>query len=207
LIDVDVSVVIHDGKSLAGHVRFLRGSGQRFRLEVKTDKFGETAFGQGTFPWMIAGGRTLFKGVLEAGPPPVDPLAFIEPRSRDRLRMVAGALAAIALAPDVLDQVADIRDTSLPGQPQTLSIVPRHKGKELGVIRLALDTDGKSPKSAGFDVSGLRGTATIHAWQFDALAYDAMFEPPAGLNEKDVRQQDLQRMMSSLLNFAMENAP
>jgi dienelactone hydrolase len=216
LVDVDVSVATNDGKPLAGRLRLLRGSAQRFRLELKTDKFGEAALGQGSFPWMIAvsrsghaptpvGGKTLFKGVLPAGPTVGDPFAFVEPRNRDRLRMVAGAAAAIALAPDVLDQVAEVRDSSPPGKLRTLTIVPKHKGKELGVIRLALDADGKSPKSAGFDLSGLRGTVAIHAWQFDAPAYDALFEPPAGLSVQEVSQEDLQRMISGLLNFTLEN--
>ena len=109
--------------------------------------------------------------------------------------------------PDVLDQVAEVRDASPPGKPRTLTIVPKHKGKELGRIRLALDADGKSPKSAGFDLSGLRGAVMVHAWQFDAPAQDAMFEPPAGLSEKGVSQEDLQRMISGLLNFALENVP
>jgi hypothetical protein len=69
-----------------------------------------------------------------------------------------------------------------------------------------LDADGKSPKSASFDLSGLRGTVAIRAWQFDAPAYDATFEPPAGLSEKEVSQEDLQRMISGLLNFAVDSA-
>jgi dienelactone hydrolase len=216
LVDAVVSVATNDGKPVTGRLRLLRGSAQRFRLDLKTDKFGEAAFGQGSFPWMIAGGRsgrdgtpvggkTLLKGVLQAGPQPGDPFAFVETRNRDRLRMAAGAAAAMALAPDVLNQVAEIRDASPPGQLRTLTIVPKRKGKELGHVRLELDTDGKSPKSAAFDVSGVRGTVIIHAWQFDAPAHDAMFEPPAGLSEKPVSQEDVQRMMSGLLNFAVEN--
>ncbi len=222
LLDADVSVVINEGKPLTGRLRLLRGWGQRFRLELQSDKLGEAALGQGSFPWMIAGrrsgragtalnpamiagGKTLFRGVLQPGPQPGDPFAFVEPRNRDRLRMAAGAAAAIALAPDVLDQVAEIREPLPPGKLRTLTIVPKHKGKELGVIRLALDADGKSPKSASFDVSGLRGTLAIRAWQFDAPAQDAMFEPPAGLSQQEVSQEDLQRMISGLLNFAVEN--
>jgi dienelactone hydrolase len=207
---------------LSGRLRLLRGSAQRFRLELTTDKFGEAALGQGSFPWMIAGGRsghaptainrstiaggkTLFKGVLQPGPQPGDPFAFVDPRNCDRLRMVAGAAAAMALAPDVLDEVAEIRDSSSSGQPRRLTIVPKRKGKELGRVELELDADGKSPKSASFDVSGLRGAVMIHAWQFDAPAEDAMFEPPAGLSRQEVSQEDLQRMISGLLNFAIDN--
>jgi len=217
LVEADLSATTHDGKAMTAHLRLLRGSGQRFRLELKADKFGEAAFGQGSFPWMIAGGRggragtaaagkTLFEGVLPAGRQPGDPLAFVEPRNRDRLRMVAGAAAAIALAPDVLDQVAEVRDASPPGGPRTLSIVPKHKGKTLGVVRLALDADGKRPKSVRFDVAGLEGTVLVNAWQFDAPACDAAFEPPAGLSEKKVSQEDLGRMMSALVDFAVEKA-
>jgi hypothetical protein len=119
--------------------------------------------------------------------------------------MVAGAAAAMALAPDVLDEVAEIRDSSSSGQPRRLTIVPKRKGKELGRVELELDADGKSPKSASFDVSGLRGAVMIHAWQFDAPAEDAMFEPPAGLSRQEVSQEDLQRMISGLLNFAIDN--
>ena len=216
LVEADVSVMINDGKPVAGRLRLVRGSAQRFRIEVQADKFGEAALGQGSFPWIVAGSpsgrdptpvgtKTLFKGVLQPGPRPGDALAFVESRNRDRLRMAAGAAAALALAPDVLDQVAEIRDTSLPGQPRTLSIVPKHKGKELGTVRLGLDADGKSPQSLRFDFPGVRGTVAIRAWQFDVPALDAMFEPPTGLSEKDVAQEDLQRMISGLLNFAVEN--
>jgi hypothetical protein len=59
------------------------------------------------------------------------------------------------LAPDVLDQVAEIRGGSSPGQPRTLTIVPKYKGKDCGTTRLAPDTGGKSHKSANFDLSGL----------------------------------------------------
>jgi dienelactone hydrolase len=217
LVEADVSAAAHDGKPLfAGRLRLLTGSGQRFRLDLTADKFGEAAFGQGSFPWMIAGGRggragipvtgkTLFKGVLQAAPPPGDPLAFVETDNRNRLRMAAGALAAVALAPDVLDQVAEIRDASPAGQPRTLAIVPKRKGKELGTIQLTLGADGKSPKSAGIDIAGVRGTVLVNAWQFDAPAYDAMFEPPAGLRQQEVSQEDLQRMISGLVNFAVES--
>jgi hypothetical protein len=107
----------------------------------------------------------------------------------------------------MLGQMAEIRDASPPGQPRTLAVVPKRKGKELGDIRLTLDRDGKSPKSVSFHVAGVEGTIRLNAWHFDAPAYDAMFEPPAGLRQQKVPQDDLRRMMSALVNFALESAP
>ena len=55
-------------------------------------------------------------------------------------------------------------------------------------------------------VQPTRGTVTFRGWQVNTVAHDAMFDPPAGLPEKEVDRQDLYRMFSAMFNFAVESA-
>jgi isopenicillin-N N-acyltransferase like protein len=48
------------------------------------------------------------------------------------------------------------------------------------------------------------GRLQVHAWQTNAPAADAMFEPPEGKTCRKVDQLDLYRMFSAMLNFAAE---
>lgn len=203
LVDCDFSLSARGGKPREGHVRLVRGFQRRFRLEFRMAGVGEAAIGQEKFPWMVSGGKVLFKGVV-GGDEKIDPLAFVEPRHLDRLRMVAGAAGALVLAPDVLEQVATITGEVPEKGPRTIHIAVKEK-KLKGTGELVLDDDGSTPKSARFDASDLRATVTFHAWQVDTVGADALFDPPSGLEEKDVGREDLARMFSALLNFAMES--
>ncbi len=45
-----------------GRLRYVRGPQGKFLLQGKLPEVGEVAMGQGRFPWLLAGGKTVLAG-------------------------------------------------------------------------------------------------------------------------------------------------
>jgi dienelactone hydrolase len=214
LADVEVSAVGKDGRKIAGRVRMIRGPKPRFSIYCRLPGLVEASLGCAAYPWMTAAQRVVFKGRAAGVSPagaggadggsasPADPLAYAEPKHLLKLRMLSGVLAAAAIAPDVLDRWVTISDDSAADQTPAIRIV--RKGRPQDYVRLVFQQDWAAPRSAAFDVEGIRGTLIFHAWSFDAVAHDSMFQEPAGLPCKEVAAVDLARMFSAALDFAAE---
>ena len=212
LVDIEVSASGKDGKKIAGRVRLIRGPKPKFSIYCQLPSLGEASLGCAAGPWMAAGQRVVFKGCGAGVPPasmgdaggnaaPVDPLAYAEPKQLVKLRVLSGALASVAMAPDILDRWVTITDDSADNAP-AIRIVRKDRPQEY--VRLVLQHDWAAPRSAAFDVDGIRGTVIIHAWSINATAHDSMFQEPAGLPVKEVAAVDLARMFSAAVDFAGE---
>jgi len=202
LADVAVSVTLKDGKRVDGTLRLVRGSGHRLCLRVDAPKFAQAAFGQGVYPWMASGEAVVFRGRLAADAELRDPFVYADRQNVLKLRMVAGVLAALALAPDSLQTWVEIEEDTTADGDRVLQITDKRKASNR--IQLTLADDGRTPKTLSFDVDGIQGRIVFRAWQLDAVAHVSLFAPPPGLPEKQVQGEDLYRMFGALLNFAVE---
>ena len=205
-IDSTLSATPEGDDPIEARLRFIRGREGRFKLECDLPVVGKASLGQGSYPWMLSGGRAVFKGVGGPESEPGNPLAFAEPENLIKLRMAAGAAAGIAVAPHVLNQWLTVTDDTSPEGPPAIRIVLKDKKEDAGSLRLAMRDDGKTPHQATFDVAGVRGTLTFRGWQMNTVAHQSMFDPPPGIPVREVDRVDLYRVFSAMFNFAVESA-
>ena len=87
----------------------IRGTEGKFLLEGTLPEIGPFAIGQGRFPWMLVGGKTLLAGTKN----PVakhDVLNYVEPRHLMKLRLANGVAESIAMAPEVLQRWINVSE-------------------------------------------------------------------------------------------------
>lgn len=210
LADIQVTITVKKGKKIEGRLRLVRGPKPKFSVQCQAPGLGQVSLGYGAYPWMASVQGTVFKGSgsgvspnQDGGPDhPADPLAYVDPKYLMRLQMLSGVLAAVAMAPDVLDRWVTITEDSADSVP-AIRIVRKDRPQDQ--VRLVFREDGITPRSAAVDVEGIRATVLFHAWQFDAPAQDAMFREPADRPSKEVPHDDLVRMFSAAFTFAAES--
>ena len=200
LADLQVMATLKDGKPILGRLEFVRGAQNRFRLKVDVPLVGRVSIGQSSYPWIAAGQKALFRG--ESGREPGNPLAFVSDKNLVKLRVVAGALAGISLAPDMLDQVVTVADDTRDGGTPAVRVTL--KDKHQGSLRLVQKADGRTPLALEFDIDGARGRILFRARQINAVAHEALFDAPTGMSEKTVDGTDLVRVFSAVANFGLE---
>ncbi len=213
-------------------VRFIRGTGNRFLLQARLPEIGEVLMGHGQDPWLCSSDKLVFTGTLRPDEAGDGPLAYVDPDYLVKARVVAGALAGVAIAPEVLEQFVSISDASPAGGPKKRfqnSITRLPRGETAGIAagfetgsktihleskkggdsprtaRLVTSDDGRSPQSLQFDVEGIEAAVDFRGWQLNTAAHPGMFDPPAGVPVQKVGRKDLYRMFSAMFNFAMEN--
>ena len=202
LVALEATVTDKAGKTYYGRVRFMRGPGHRFSLRLEAPIIGKASLGQGDYPW-IASAKTVFRGVNGEVGAAQDPLAYADPKYTAKVRMLAGGVAAVSLAPSILEQAVRVEDDTQGDGPPAIRITP--KGKKRDSVRLVLDRERKTPQTVTFDVDGVKGKITFVGWQTNAVAQQqALFEPPADLARKDVDRADIHRIFSAMFNFVME---
>ena len=202
-VDFTLTATPKGQSPLKARLTFIRGCQGRFKLECDLPVVGEAALGQGSYPWMVSGGKTVFKAPGDPAERAENPLPFAEPQHVMALRMAAGAAGGIAIAPHVLGQWLTVTDDTPPEGPPAIRLAMNEEGS--GSLRLVLKDDARTPRQASFDVGGVEGTLTFRGWQTNTVAHPAMFDPPAGLPEKEVDREDLYRVFSAMFNFAMES--
>lgn len=200
--------------SIEAQLRYVRGPNGKFLLQGTLPEVGRVAMGQGRFPWLLAGGKTVLAGTKN---PTKDrhPLHFVDPQNMTRLRVVGGLAGSIVMVPDMLQQWVTMKKddvvidgTDSYGKPIGVRHAIRIKAKDAqrlpGEIVLKFDEDGRTPAEIALNIGGIQGTLRIHGWQTNAVANDAMFEPPEGLDRQEVEQSDIHHIFAAMLNFALE---
>ncbi len=201
-VDLEVAAG-KDGDTFETSVRFLRGSGNRFLLQATVPEVGRVSMGHGEHPWLASKEKIVFVGANGGGEAGRGPLDYVDSDHVVKARVVIGALAGVAMAPEVLEQFVSIADESPAGGPKTLALKPK-KGDPASV-RLTFDKRQDSLESLAFDIGGVTGTVKVRNWQMNTAAHPGMFDPPGDVPVKEVRREDLYRMFSAMFNFAMEN--
>ena len=202
--DLDVSITPAGEETFDGRLRFVHGSGHRFRLDCRLPVVGEASLGQSGYPWIASGSKAVFKGVCDEPAEPVDPLALADAWQVGRLKMLAGAAAGVALAPDVLNQFCTVADGTRRDGPRAIDVVI--KGNSPASFRLSMRDDGRTPQMLSFNVAGTRGRIVFRGWQTNTVAHASMFAEPEDVPVKEVPRDDVYRVFAAMFNFAMENA-
>ena len=198
---MEITATPKQGSRIEAHLLLVRGWQNRFRLQAKAPVVGQVALGQGAYPWIASSAGTVFRA--KAGTKPQNPLALADPANLLKLRVAAGAVAGMSLAPDMLEQVLVVRSEKSEGGPLTIHLAA--KDKRNAALRLVMHSDGIRPDRVEFEVADLCGVAAFRAWQRNAPAPDALFDPPAGLPQREVNADDLHKIFSAMFNFAMES--
>ena len=206
-VALEVALRPAQGKPVEVQFSLARGSGARFRLEGQFPEIGQVAVGQGSYPWIMAQGKRVFRGVGGTDTKSRGVLDAIPGGQRLRLQIIRGALDAIVRAPETLTHLADVRAETEQGRLQAIVIAPRDGS--LGQIRLALQADRTlpGPSTISFEARQASGQIVVRQWQIDTVAPDELFCEPPGLECQDVDRADLERMFSAVLKFALEQLP
>ncbi|MBN2477507.1 MAG: prolyl oligopeptidase family serine peptidase [Pirellulales bacterium] len=213
-VDLELAATWKDGKPVAGKLRLVRGASSRFSIRCEIPGLGKAALGQGAYPWLASAQQTVFRGTIGAPAEPGNPLAYADEQHVLKLRMLSGALAAVAMAPEMLERWVTIADdpaaattgSADEGGRPAIRIVRKANGdRKPDQVRLVLDRDGRAPQRLSFNVEGARGTVTFRGWQFNTLAHESLFKEPDNLTAEEVKAEDLHRVFSALFSFAMEH--
>jgi len=202
-VDLAVEVRPKKGSPFRLAIRFLRGHGARYFLDGDISSFGHALLGHGEFPWMVVGETVLVGSVAEQSPAGAAPLRFADPANRLKLQVGAGALAAAAAAPGVLEQLIRVADESPADGPRRLRLGPT-KGHDWSA-RLEFDGDGHTLRKVSVETSDGSATAEIRVFQTDTVARPSLFAPPAGKQRRQVARADLDRVVSAIFDFALES--
>lgn len=202
--ELAVSVVLKEQKAYEGRLLLVRGARGRFKLQCRVPMLGEIAIGQGRYPWMVSSGKKVFKGVKGLTDPPGDPLALAHPDHMLRIRMLAGAVAGAALAPEILEPWVALAEERVGGPGRVIRLAPRQRIGGTG--RLVFQPDGKTPKELAYEAPGVRVQVQFLQWQPNTITPEALYDPPPGIAEQqEVGAAELHRIFAALFNFAMES--
>jgi dienelactone hydrolase len=202
LADISWSATLSGGKPLSGRLMLARGQGGRFRVEFDVPGFARAAIGQDRFPWIASAAQTVFCGSAQDARR--DPLALADPKMLMKLRVAAGAVAGLSLAPDMLEQVLTVTCQTPPGGPETLRLALHQRR---GSARLVLQADGKTPQALEVDAQGVHGRLVFRAWRRNAAIPQGLFDPPGGRKTQQVDSAALYQMLAAMFNFGMESLP
>jgi dienelactone hydrolase len=201
-LDLELSAAGQDERPIGGRICFAHGAEGRFSLQCRLPEIGELAVGQGRCPWMVANRNSVLAGTKNpvAG---LRALSYVDPRHQLKLRLAAGAIGAIALAPTVLEQWLRVGDDAAAAGGRAVRIGSEDQHAFPANARLSFANDGRTPTEANFDVLGIRGKLVFHAWRPNASSVESSFDPPADLPREDVDQAGLCRAIALMVNAAI----
>jgi len=202
VIDLEVSASLEGEETLEAQLRLIRGGGRKFRLRAKLPKLGEIDLGQCDYPWLTSGEEALIVGTGQSDTELRDLWAIAGPRDAVKVRMAAGALGGVAMAPDVLRRWITVENAPYGGGLPAIRIVLEHPLQ--GSVRLVFNGDGKTPELAAFNVEGGKGLVKFRQWQLGAAAKDEMFEPPGGLPRREMDRAAVYLMFSTMAKLLQQ---
>jgi dienelactone hydrolase len=201
--DVEFSGAMNDGKEYSSHVRFVRGTGDRFSLQCRLPVVGEIALGQNDDPWMVSSNQTVFVG-SENSVAGRNGLAYVDSRHTVRCRMAMGIAGGIVMAPELLQQWITAKDDPAVVDGSLLYIAAKDRQKAPGELQIRFAKDNQTLTAIEFNVGGAHGKLDFRGWKTNAVASESLFDPPKGLQRQKVEQADLHRIFGAMLNFAAE---
>jgi dienelactone hydrolase len=188
-----------------GRFRLVRGSEAKFIFYLKMPTGTEISIGQNDHPWMSTVAKEVYEGTENPGPALKDPLELFTAKQIALLRMLAGVLNSVALAPDVLERLIVAKDEGLISGSRVIQISAREK--ITGSVRFVIKPEGNpeeyTPQTLAFDFPGAEGSIKFVDWKINTPAQDALFQPPANLPSRQVEQSFLYMLFSTSLKFAL----
>jgi dienelactone hydrolase len=201
-LELEFTTTLPDQKPISGRFRYARGCNHQFVWASKLPILGETGLGQGRFPWVLSGEKTVLEGTLHPEAELQDPLALADRGQVARLKMFSGLLGSVALAPGVLQRFLVLTEESAADGGGVIRVSTRDDLPR-GDLRLLFDAEGKAPKRLEFEILGTRGTVEIRDWRVNAAAEGTLFQPPAEKNAQAVEQAEVYRIFARLFNAAL----
>jgi len=200
-------------------IRFARGNGGQFRLEAQLPAVGSVAIGQSQSPWLVAANGTVFCGEgIQGGANFEDeqskektkiaaetrnPLRFVDPRVILQLRMGAGALTVVSLAPEVLEKIGvEAREEGTSERP-ALRIVS--KERVVGEMMIHLRPGTSTPERLHLLVEDWEAEIQIFAWEVNTPVPLELFESPDAEHCRKVPCEDLHRIFGAFVNFVAQS--
>jgi dienelactone hydrolase len=190
-------------ESFNGSIDYCRGSGGRYRLAGAIPRLGQAQIGQDEFPWLAGANNSVFVGSVDAqagrgcG-------QYVTPRLFVQWQVGIGSLAGAAMAPDLLKQFCNFNNSSAPDGGTTLIISSAHD-EVPAEVTLSFAPD-ETPRELRFNALGYAGTINIQKWQINGPEEAELFAPPPNAKAKDVRQEDVLRMIAALMERILEEA-
>jgi len=187
--------------TLKGSIDYCRGSGGRYRIAGTIPQLGDARIGQGEYPWLAGANNSVFVGTIDAQAGR-GCTQYITPRLFLQWQVGVGALAGAAMAPDLLKQFCTISNSSAPDGGASLIMSSTHDQVQAEVT-LGFAPD-ETPREMLFNTMGYSGTITIKEWLINTPEQAEIFAPPASDNTKNVRQEDVLRMIAALMERLLE---
>ena len=203
IVDLEVHANGPGWQPIEGRIRIVRGREGRFSLHATLPRLGTIALGYDQCSWMLTSKKILFlarKEDVRQG----NWLTWVGRRHEMKLRMIEGLVSSIALVPEMLHRWIAVEGAQTAAGVPILRIQSADAKNSPGEIRIAFQDDARAPRLAEFAVAGLHGTVRFHAWRVNALATDALFQPPEATERQEVHGEDLDRMLAAMVNFAAE---
>ena len=210
---------------VSGRVKIVHGSHGKFAVRGVLPYVGSFAFGQGRFPWLVAGEKDKRVAMVGTKKPITNenPLQYADPRDMTKVRTAKGLADGLALVPEVLLRWIDLQGHRIE-RPENSDNAGQNADYELQgkladskdplshyAVHLQFRNDGKTPTEGSIDAKTSDGAADFsfvkikfRRWQLNVPADDAMFDPPANLKQQEVDPDDLHHIFSATLNFALE---
>lgn len=197
-VDAEVNA---DGKTYRAAFEAVCGEQGRFRLAGEFPVVGKAGFGQGEYPWLIGGGKTVFCGTAHSveGRTAV---AFISPSRYMRYCVAVGAFAGVGLSPEAIKQYYTLSETAGTNGERVVGVQIDYK-KVKGSLTLTFAKDA-TPLGAAWAFGAASGKVRFTHWRLNAVVDESVFDAPSGLPRKEVRQEELLRMFASVFDFAVE---
>ena len=190
------------GKTYHAAFDYMRGDQGCFKLAGDFPVVGKAGLGQGEYPWLIGGGKTVFCGTIDrkAGCCTADSL--VSPERLMRYRVAVGMFAGAGLSPEALKQYYTLGEAPGTNGERVVEVKVDYR-KVKGTLNLIFAKDA-TPLGAAWVFGDSRGKVRFTHWRLNAVADESVFDAPAGLPRKEVRQEDLLRMFASVFEFAVE---
>lgn len=194
----------HNKLIAQGDAELLRGDGRKFKLSLRMDQSplgSDIRLGFSDAPWIMSRSGIVYAGELDqtaAGPG-----NYFNPKVKNFQQLAAGMLGMAAGGMlDAMDKTVKITLEKDKDGKRCMAV--NIKGKSQ--VRFYLKTGTSVPEKITFQDKNVSIEIIIRHWELDALLETAAFEA-AGRNQNKmvkVKQQDLDRMMASVLNFIIE---
>lgn len=201
MVGLNATVKVSE-KTYEAHFDYACASQGRFRLVGTFPEVGKAGLGQGSYPWLIGGGKVVFCGTedIVTGRRPSE---YILPQFLMRFQIGAGLLAGAALAPEALKPYATIKETHGEQGERVIELAVTHK-RTKGIVKLAFSQVDTTPLWVSWTFDESSGAVRFTHWRLNAVVDDSVFDAPPGLPQKAVQQEDVVRMFASVFQFAME---
>jgi len=191
----------YKGQSYQSQLSYANGTAGKYKLFIDVPKLGQGWIGQGEQPWMLGAKQSLYVGSLDSQPGRRAG-DYISAEQMMKFQLAQGVLASAGLAPEMLKSFGTFRVSAGDQGGVRINIDIKYN-KFKGLLYLMFDKDGK-PDSAVFNSKEAQLSCKFKDWRLRETTSAGLFEPPAGSQAQEVRQEDMLRMIAAVFERLLE---